>query len=56
MSRPTHTRTFVTLEIDPQVWDEIAERLRDAGYDHAFVLEGRGLDLHNIALTKRSDP
>lgn len=42
------TRTFAIMEVSRSVYEEVAERLRAAGYDHAFV-DG-DLDMHGIAL------
>jgi hypothetical protein len=49
MIRQTHT--YVTMELSAPAYDEIAERMRAAEYDHAF---GRGgeIDMHGIAVAK----
>jgi hypothetical protein len=44
------TRTFAELEISQSAWNEIARKLRDAGYDHAFVDE-KTIDMQGIGLT-----
>jgi hypothetical protein len=47
------THTFVVLKISQAAWDEIAEALRKASYDHVFRLDGDGqalIDMHGIAL------
>ena len=44
------TYTFATMDVSKKTYDEIAGKLREAGYDHAFV-DG-ALDMHGIALTK----
>jgi hypothetical protein len=44
------THTFAVLDVSKPVFDEIAAKLRDAGYDHAFV--DRYLDMHGIALER----
>ncbi len=49
------TYTFVHLELSPGAYDEIASKLRDAGYDHAF-LEGGALDLHGLAAVRAQPP
>jgi hypothetical protein len=48
------THTYVTLDVSPAAYDEIAGLLRAAGYDHAFNDKGE-IDMHGIALTK-GDP
>lgn len=40
--------TFVELEISRAAWQEIADKLRAAGYDHCF--EGETIDMHGIAI------
>ena len=42
------THTYATLEISKAAYDEIAEKLRAAEYDHAF--DGGLIDMHGIAL------
>lgn len=44
------THTFATLEVSEGVYDEVADLLKEAGYDHAFV-DGV-LDMHGIGLTR----
>jgi hypothetical protein len=44
------TRTFAELEVTPGAYDEIATKLREAGYEHAFMDSG-AIDMHGIALT-----
>jgi hypothetical protein len=52
------TYTFVTMEISKAAYEEIAAKMRDAGYDHAFDEDGE-IDMHGIALVpvdaERSD-
>ena len=53
MRRPrmTHTRTFVEMEVSKRTFDEIAGKLREAGYHHAFLDDpGTVIDMHGIAL------
>lgn len=48
----THTRTFVTMDLSPAAYEEVASKLREAGYKHAFHDDGEGrilLDMHGIA-------
>lgn len=44
------THTFATLEVSQAAFDEIEKKLREAGYDHAFV-DGL-IDMHGIALER----
>jgi hypothetical protein len=45
----TYTYTYVLLEVSKAVYDEIAAKLTQAGYHHAFGSEGE-IDMHGIAL------
>jgi hypothetical protein len=47
-----HTHTYVILPISQRAFDEIAEKLRKAKYEHAFQNEKGGfvIDMHGIAL------
>lgn len=49
---PTRTTyTYAVLEISQAAYDEIAQKLRAAQYDHAFHHdEGEVIDMHGIAL------
>lgn len=42
------THTYAVLEITFEAWEEIADKLRAAGYDHAF--DGDVIDMHGIAV------
>ncbi len=42
-------RTYAILEVSIEVYDEILEKLREAGYGHAINSEGE-IDMHGIAL------
>lgn len=44
------THTFAELEVSEGAYDEIAQKLKDAGYEHAFI--GETIDMHGIGLTK----
>lgn len=44
------THTFATLEVPAAAFDFIAAKLKEAGYEHAFV-DG-ALDMHGIGLVK----
>lgn len=48
------THTFATLEISTSAFDEIKKKLKDAGYDHAFV-EDNVIDMHGIGLIPASE-
>jgi hypothetical protein len=43
------THTYALLEVSPAAYDEIAAKLREAGYNQAFGDEGE-IDMHGIAL------
>ena len=47
MTRSTHT--FAGLEVGVATYNEIATKLREAGYDHAFNDDG-AIDMHGIGL------
>lgn len=48
MGRSTYT--YVILELSEEAYNEIAKKLRDAGYDHAF---DRGIiDMHGLAIAR----
>ena len=47
------THTYVTLEVSEMTYAEIAEKLRVAGYDHAFDRNGE-IDMHGLALVKEA--
>lgn len=48
------THTYAELEVSRATYDEIAQKLRDAGYDHAFMpernRESPTIDMHGIGL------
>ena len=48
MLRATHT--YVELEVSALAYDEIADKLRAANYDHCF--DGEAIDMIGIALIK----
>lgn len=43
------THTYVLLGISRQAYEEIANKLRDAGYEHVFSAGGE-IDMHGIGL------
>lgn len=45
------THTFAVLELSAQAYNEIAEKLRAAGYHHAFDMKAQLIDMHGIAVT-----
>jgi hypothetical protein len=51
------TRTFVTMEVSAEAYDEIGANLKEAGYDQAFIDEsGQSfyvLDMHGIGLVRK---
>lgn len=51
MIRSTYTYTYAELEVSPEAYDEIAAKLKAAGYDHAFMSDG-AIDMHGIGLVK----
>lgn len=48
------TRTLAELEVSAAAYDEIANALRAAGYDHAFV--GGVIDMTGICITRAPAP
>lgn len=42
------THTYVELALSPASYEEIAKKLREAGYDHAF--DGATIDMHGLAV------
>lgn len=48
------THTYVLMELPPDVYALIEQRLREAGYTHAIGEDGE-LDMHGIALSKGLD-
>jgi hypothetical protein len=48
------TYTYVEMELSDSAYNEIASKLRAAGYDHAFDKDGT-IDMHGLAV-KRYPP
>lgn len=48
------TYTYVRMEVSKQSYDEVAEKLNDAHYDHAFTEKG-DLDMNGIAICLSKD-
>ncbi len=50
------TRTFVTMEISAEAYDEIGTKLKEAGYEHALISKYNQsfyvLDMHGIGLVR----
>lgn len=49
------TYTYVLMDVSPDTYYEIYDKLSEAGYDHCFHSDNGHivLDLHGIALRKR---
>ena len=43
------THTYAELLVPAEVYDVVARKLREAGYDHAFMEDGT-IDMHGIGL------
>ncbi len=43
------THTYALLPVSDEVYEEIEQKLRAAGYHHAFSREGH-IDMHGLAL------
>ncbi len=52
MTRATYT--YAVLEVSAATYDEIAAKLRAAGYDHAFDSEEQTISMQGIALRAES--
>ena len=50
------TYTYVLMDVSPDTYYEIHDKLSEAGYDHCFHSDNGQvvLDLHGIALKKRT--
>lgn len=51
---PRQTHTVAELEVSAGAYDEIAQLLRDAGYDHVF--RDGVIDMSGIGLTREEPP
>ena len=53
------TYTYVLLDVSESAYNEIYQKLKDAGYDHCFdesdCRSGIVIDMHGIALTKDTE-
>lgn len=45
------THTFVTMDLSEAAFNEIRQKLQDAGYEHAFIEEGL-IDMRGIAVQR----
>ncbi len=52
--RLTQTHTYVTMDVPPEVYALVRQKLLDAGYEHAVDDEQHQLDMRGIALTAES--
>lgn len=50
-----HTHTVAELAVSPDVWNEIADKLTLAGYDHAFLDNGKLIDMTGIGLVMEEE-
>jgi hypothetical protein len=48
------TRTYVTMDVPPELYDLVRQKLLDAGYGHAVDDKEGELDMHGIALVKQA--
>ncbi|CAG9256076.1 hypothetical protein [Paraburkholderia caribensis] len=49
------SRTVATLEISSNAFNEIADKLRAAGYNHLFMVDG-SIDMYGIGLACAPKP
>jgi hypothetical protein len=49
------TRTVATLDVSERTFQEIANKLRAAGYQHLFMADG-SIDMYGIAITVAPPP
>lgn len=58
MRHMRHTHTVATLPVSRATWEEIAGKLRAAGYDHVFSREGAEslIDMTGIGLVVEEEP
>lgn len=45
------SHTYVELELSAAAFDEIRQKLTDAGYDHCFMDDG-AIDMHGLGVTR----
>lgn len=51
----TETHTFAELDLSAAAYDEIAAKLKAAGYDHAFLEDG-AIDLRGLGAVRGAPP
>ena len=53
-----HTHTYALLDVSPSAFDEIWNKLNDAGYGDQLIIHNgtREIDLHGIGLSTLNDP
>jgi len=51
MAKLTATHTYAELELSQAAYDEIASKLKEAGYDHVFMDDGT-IDMQGIGVTR----
>lgn len=49
------THAFVTLGLSDAAYDEIAQKLKDAGYHHCFTDEDGAIDMHGIGVIREKE-
>lgn len=49
------THTYAELGLTAPAYEEIKRKLKDAGYDHAFMEDGT-IDMHGIGVTLEHNP
>lgn len=51
------TRTYVEMELSPSSYDEIAQKMREADYGHAFLsgVFGGAIDMHGLAIVRAAE-
>lgn len=47
------SHTYALLELSYKAYQEIFEKMKAAGYDHAFGYDGE-IDMHGIAIVQQS--
>jgi hypothetical protein len=51
------THTYATLDVDVATWEDVGNRLKEAGYGHLVPSTiGEPIDMHGIALTVVQPP
>jgi len=50
--RIRQTHTCAVLHVPKEFWDFVAEKLKEAGYDHVFSHDGTMIDMSGIGLVQ----